>query len=64
MKKTDAVKIFGTTQTTLGLALGMRRQAISLWPDTLKPDQADRVIGAAVRLGKPIPARFLARAKA
>jgi hypothetical protein len=38
-------------------AVGLTRPAISQWPDELRQEQVDRVIGAAVRLGKwPPPA--------
>lgn len=51
MRKEDAIEIFGSP-VDLAKALGVTRQAIYQWPDKLGMDQADRVIGAAVRLGK------------
>ncbi len=36
----------------------MTRGGISQWPDELTDAQTDRVLGAAIRLGKPIPERF------
>lgn len=52
MTKTEATELFGGTQVSLAQALGLKRAAISRWPDVLEQDQEDRVIGAAVRLGK------------
>lgn len=52
MTKSDAIAIFGTTVTELARALGITRSAVSQWNDVLRQDQEDRVIGAAVRLGK------------
>jgi hypothetical protein len=52
MTKQQAIAIFGTTQLDLALALGVSRGRIGQWGDTLKQEQIDRVIGAAVRLGK------------
>lgn len=51
MTKTDAIKIFGTTVTEMARALGITRSAASQWPEELRQEQMDRVIGAAVRLG-------------
>jgi len=60
MKKQDAVKLFGSTLSDLGNALGGKgRSAISQWPDDLKEDQINMVIGAAVRRGIYIPERIL-----
>lgn len=55
LTKQQAIAIFGKTATELGSVLGLTRSAISLWPDELNQRQTDLVIGAAVRLGKPIP---------
>lgn len=62
MTKADAVALFGrdATQADLGRALGMTRQAISNWPPRLRRDQVDRVLGAALRLRRPIPSALLA----
>jgi len=56
MTKTQAAAIFGN-QTKLGEAIGISRAAISQWPDKLTQKQVDRVIGAAIRLGKWPPQR-------
>jgi hypothetical protein len=55
MHKRDAVALFGTRQLDLAHALELGPAAISNWPDELPQPLVDRVIGAAVRLGKPIP---------
>lgn len=51
MTKREAVSLFGSPRL-LAEALVVTPQAIYQWPDKLSLDQADRVIGAAVRLGK------------
>lgn len=51
MLKTEAIALFGTSAADLARALGVTRSAVSQWPEVLAQDQADRVIGAAVRLG-------------
>jgi transcriptional regulator with XRE-family HTH domain len=57
MRKAEAIQLFGRTQQALADAVGLTRPAISQWPDELRQEQVDRVIGAAVRLGKwPPPA--------
>lgn len=55
----DAVELFGGTKAALAEALGMTRQAITTWPDKLTQTQSDRVVGAAIRLGK-LPTGFKA----
>lgn len=60
MKKTDAIKLFGSTLTDLGNALGGRtKSAISQWKDDLTEDQKNMVIGAAVRKGIHVPENLL-----
>jgi DNA-binding XRE family transcriptional regulator len=49
MKKTEAIKIFGN-QSKLAKAVGISRQGINQWSNTLTTKQIDRVIGAATRL--------------
>lgn len=51
MRKQDAISLFGTPRA-LASALGVTPQAIYQWPDKISQEQADRVTGAAVRLGK------------
>lgn len=58
MTKQEAADLFGGVHANLARALDMTRGGISQWPDELTDAQADRVIGAAIRLGKHIPERF------
>lgn len=51
MKKSEAIDIFGNVRS-LADALGITQQAVYLWPETLRQDQVDRVIGAGLRLGR------------
>jgi UTP--glucose-1-phosphate uridylyltransferase len=60
MKKKDAIKLFGSTLTDLGNALGGKgKSAISQWPEELTEDQKNMVIGAAVRKGIKVPKSLL-----
>ena len=52
MTKSDAIRIFGSTVTEMAAAIGVTRSAVSQWPEQLTQPQIDRVVGAAVRLGK------------
>ncbi len=54
MKKTDAIKAFGSPKK-LAKALGLSRQGLWVWPEDLRQDQADRIRGAAIRLGLEVP---------
>lgn len=58
MTKREAAALFGGKDADLARALGMTRAGIWRWPAELTSDQQDRVLGAAIRLGKPIPERF------
>lgn len=58
MRKAEAAELFGN-QTRLGEALGLSRAAISAWPDELDLARADRVVGAAIRLGRIDPTHAL-----
>ncbi len=51
ISKQQAIEAFGSG-AKLGRALGLGRSAISQWPKELSQEQADRVMGAALRLGK------------
>lgn len=51
MTKKEAAELFGN-YAKLARALGITKSAISGWPDDLRQDQIDRVVGAAIRLGK------------
>jgi hypothetical protein len=55
MTKKDAAKIFGGTNKSLANAVGVSNSAVSQWPDQLPQDLIDRLIGAAIRLGKAVP---------
>lgn len=59
MTKQEAADIFGGVHAELARALDMTRGGISQWPDELTDAQRDRVIGAAIRLGRAIPERFM-----
>lgn len=59
MTKQEAADIFGGVHADLARALDMTRGGISQWPDELTDAQRDRVIGAAIRLGRQVPPRFL-----
>lgn len=63
MTKQQAIEIFGSSGAELGRALGLSRGRISQWPDVLDQEQMDRVIGAAMRLGKLVPAEFQIRSE-
>lgn len=51
MKKSDAIKLFGTG-ADLARAVGLTRGRISQWPEELTQKQTDLVTGSAIRLGK------------
>lgn len=51
MNKKEAALFFGN-QTALARGVGLGKSSITEWPSELKWSQSDRVIGAAVRLGK------------
>lgn len=59
LTKQQAIDIFGSSGADLARALGCTRSAISLWPEELSQKQTDTVIGAATRLGRPVPSGFL-----
>lgn len=63
MTKDQAAELFGGTHAALARALDMTRGGISQWPDDLTEAQTDRVLGAAMRLGKPIPESLRAPAR-
>jgi transcriptional regulator with XRE-family HTH domain len=51
MRKQEAIALFGGTTKAMAEALKLTSSAVSQWPEDLRPEQVDRVIGAAVRLG-------------
>lgn len=58
LTKQQAIAIFGN-QSAVGRAVGRSRSAISLWPEHLDQYQTDLLVGAAARLGKPLPDGFV-----
>jgi hypothetical protein len=58
LTKLQAIEMFGS-QAEIGRALGISRSAISLWPDVLDQRKTDELVGAATRLGKPLPDGFV-----
>ena len=62
MTKSEAAQIFGGAYADLARALDISRAGVSQWPDELSQAQIDRVIGAAIRLRRPIPTQFRKRA--
>lgn len=58
MTKKQAIDLFGSG-AELGRAVGLSRGRISQWPDELDQKQTDTVVGAAIRLGKALPAGFV-----
>ena len=59
MKKSDAIKIFGGKAVDLARAVNRCKSSISQWPEDLTYDQANLVIGAAIRKGKNIPENLI-----
>jgi transcriptional repressor of cell division inhibition gene dicB len=59
LTKQQAIALFGDG-VALGRALGITKGAISQWPEELDQSKTDRVIGALIRLGKPVPDGFAA----
>lgn len=57
LTKQQAIDIFGNGAKT-GRALNITRSAVSQWPEVLDQRQTDLVIGAAIRLGMPLPDGF------
>lgn len=60
MRKDSAVSFFNGVAETAD-AIGISSQAVSDWPEELPPRIADRVIAAAVRLGREVPSDWLVR---
>lgn len=54
MTKSDAIKIFGKA-ARLAEAIGVTPSAVSQWGEELSQQQADRILGAAVRVGQITP---------
>jgi DNA-binding transcriptional regulator YdaS (Cro superfamily) len=59
MTKKQAMEIFGTG-AALARALGITRGAVWQWGSELDQKQTAMVIGAAVQMGKTVPASFIA----
>lgn len=54
MTKSQARDVFGSF-ANLARAVGVSRAYVSRWPEDLPENIADRIRGAMVRLGKPVP---------
>lgn len=52
MTKHEALSLFGGKAIDVARALRITPQAVYQWPEELDQERTDRVIGAAVRLGK------------
>ena len=63
MTKDQAISIFGPHSTDLARALEVTKSAISQWPHELDMMRSDRVLGAAVRLNRPIPPDLILQAR-
>ncbi|PTB23490.1 hypothetical protein C9I56_39060 [Paraburkholderia caribensis] len=59
LTKQQAISFFGDG-VRMAEALGITKGAISQWDDDLDQGKTDRVIGALVRLGLPVPEGFAA----
>lgn len=54
MTKLEARSIFGSYKD-LAVALKMTPQGFQNWPENLKPEQIQSIIGAAIMHNKPLP---------
>lgn len=61
MKLSDAISIFGN-KVRLARALGLTKGRISQLPEDLDLATSDRVVGAALRLGKELPTEWVGAA--
>jgi DNA-binding transcriptional regulator YdaS (Cro superfamily) len=59
MTKQQAIEIFGNG-AALARALGISRGAVWQWKADLDQKRTAMVIGAAVQMGKTVPASFIA----
>ncbi len=62
MTLTEAILFFGG-KSNLAKAVGIKLPSLYGWPEQLPQRLRDRVIAAALRAGKPIPAHWLSREK-
>lgn len=51
MNKREAIELFDSPRE-LAEVLGITPQAIYQWPDEIAQDRTDRIVGAAVRVGR------------
>lgn len=58
LTKAAAIEFF-SGRPALAVAVGVTPQAISDWPDVLPRRIADRVIAAAIRAGRDVPAEWI-----
>lgn len=49
MTKTQAIELFGS-KAAIARALGVSRQAVQAWPESLDRKRSDQILGAATRL--------------
>jgi len=57
--KTEVKDIFGGTLQNVATAIGITRQGVCQWPESLTQEQQDRSIGAAVRLELSIDKKLM-----
>ena len=58
MDKKEAFAIFGGEKKLVS-AIGCSQQNFNKFSDPSNKSQSDRIIGAATRIGRPVPAKFL-----
>ncbi len=54
MTKAEAIQIFGSKKA-FAEAMGVHRSLVSKLPEELPTKYSDRVMGAAIRLGRVVP---------
>lgn len=59
MLKSDAIDLLGGEVSSAAEILGVSYQAVNKWPERLPRRISDRVLGACLRRGVPVPERFV-----